>query len=75
MLMLIGFPLPPAASDPQQREAGPAGQAAGASEGARPQGAHLLPDGPDAGYPGRVPEEPTVPLPGEARHTSPDVYF
>lgn len=57
-------PLCLAATGAQQREAGSAGQTAGPLEGARPPSAHLLPDGSDAGYPGGLPAEPPVPLPG-----------
>lgn len=61
------FPsLRPTATGAQQREAGSAGQTAGPLEGARPPGSHLLPDGPDAGYPGGIPAEPAVPLPGSS---------
>lgn len=56
------FPL--TATDPQQWEAGSVGQTAVTFEGARPQSSHLLPDGTDAGYSGRISEKPTVPLSG-----------
>ena len=52
------------AFNPQQWEAAAAGQAAGASEGARTPRSHLLPDGAHAGHPGRLPQEQTVPIPG-----------
>lgn len=54
------------ATSAQQREASPAGQAAGPLKGARPPRSHLLPDGPDAGYPGGLPAQPAVPLPGSS---------
>lgn len=57
---------PPTATGPLQWEASSFGQTAGAFKGARPQSSHLLPDGTDAGYPGRLPEGPTVPLSGSS---------
>ena len=57
------LPLSPG-SDTRQWQAVPAGQAAGAAAVHWPPRAHLLPDGPNAGHPRRVPDTQALPLPG-----------
>lgn len=50
-----------------QREAGAAGQTADQAEGERKPSAHLLSDGQDVGYSGRVSHQTSLPVPGERR--------
>lgn len=47
-----------------QREAGSAGQAVDSAAGEGQPRAHLLPDGPYAGHPGRLPDLQALPVPG-----------